>query len=68
MEWIRKQCEGRQQIEETVRHHIPFLEFSLLRETNMVIHGFTTRMGGVSEGIFSSMNLSFTRGDDPKRV
>lgn len=68
MEWIRKQCEGRQQIEETVRHHIPFLEFPLLRETNMVIHGFTTRMGGVSEGIFSSMNLSFTRGDDPKRV
>ena len=26
-------------------------------------HGFSTRLGGVSEGIFSSMNLSFTRGD-----
>ena len=34
----------------------------------MVVHGFTTREGGVSEGIFSSMNLSFTRGDDPARV
>lgn len=33
-----------------------------------VRHGFSTRLGGVSEGIFESMNLSFTRGDDPVRV
>ena len=31
-------------------------------------HGFSTRLGGVSEGIFASMNLSFTRGDDPAAV
>ncbi|MBQ8683053.1 MAG: peptidoglycan editing factor PgeF [Clostridia bacterium] len=31
-------------------------------------HGFSTRLGGVSEGIFQSMNLSFTRGDDPAAV
>lgn len=31
-------------------------------------HCFTTRLGGVSEGIFSTMNLSFTRGDDPEHV
>jgi YfiH family protein len=31
-------------------------------------HLITTRAGGVSEGIFSTMNLSFTRGDDPARV
>ena len=30
-----------------------------------VRHGFSTRLGGVSEGIYASMNLSFTRGDDP---
>lgn len=33
-----------------------------------VKHGFSTRIGGVSEGHFSSMNLSFNRGDDPKKV
>ena len=33
-----------------------------------VPHGFTTRRGGVSEGIFNSLNLSFSRGDDPACV
>ena len=33
-----------------------------------VRHGFSTRLGGVSEGIYASMNLSFTRGDDPACV
>lgn len=31
-------------------------------------HGFTTRLGGVSEGPFGSLNLSPATGDDPKRV
>lgn len=42
---------------------LPLLKFSLFEETGIVKHCFTTRMGGVSEGIFSSLNLSFTRGD-----
>ncbi len=33
-----------------------------------VRHGFSTRLGGVSRGVFSSMNLSFTRGDDEAAV
>lgn len=33
-----------------------------------VRHGFSTRLGGVSKGIYESMNLSFTRGDDPAAV
>ncbi len=33
-----------------------------------VRHGFSTRVGGVSTGIYASMNLSFTRGDDPQCV
>ena len=33
-----------------------------------VIHGFSTRFGGVSDGIWTSMNLGTTRGDDPDRV
>ena len=31
-------------------------------------HGFSTRVGGLSEGEIGSMNLSFTHEDDPKRV
>ena len=31
-------------------------------------HAFTTRLGGVSEGIFSSLNLGGSRGDDPAKV
>ncbi len=31
-------------------------------------HGFSTRNGGVSEGIFSSLNLGMNRGDDPENV
>ncbi len=46
----------------------PYLYFPLLEETGMVKHCFTTRQGGVSKGIFESLNLSFTRGDDPEAV
>ncbi|MCR5268837.1 MAG: peptidoglycan editing factor PgeF [Lachnospiraceae bacterium] len=31
-------------------------------------HGFSTRCGGVSEGIFATLNLGMTRGDDPEKV
>ena len=31
-------------------------------------HGFTTRLGGVSEGDIGTMNLSFTRGDKEENV
>jgi YfiH family protein len=31
-------------------------------------HGFTTRLGGVSEGPFHSLNLSPATGDDPEKV
>lgn len=44
------------------------LYYPLLAQTGMVKHCFTTRIGGVSEGIFSSMNLSFTRGDEASAV
>lgn len=33
-----------------------------------VPHGFTTRLGGMSSGIFSSLNLAPNRGDDPALV
>ncbi len=47
---------------------VVYLEFPKLHETNMVRHGFSTRIGGVSEGIFSSMNLGFARNDEKNYV
>ncbi len=46
----------------------PLLTFPALSDTGIVKHGFTTRLGGVSEGIFSTLNLSYTRGDEPEAV
>jgi YfiH family protein len=31
-------------------------------------HGFSTRTGGVSDGMFDSLNLGMNRGDEPARV
>ena len=47
---------------------LEYLTFPLLESTGIAKHLFTTRLGGVSRGAFSSMNLSFTRGDDKKAV
>ena len=41
-----------------------YLTFPGLTKTGCVRHLFTTRTGGTSSGIFESLNLSFTRGDD----
>ncbi|MBQ9155208.1 MAG: peptidoglycan editing factor PgeF [Eubacterium sp.] len=46
---------------------VVFLTFPKL-EAAGVRHGFSTRMGGVSSGHLSTMNLSFNRGDDPDKV
>ncbi len=31
-------------------------------------HAFSTRLGGVSEGVYESLNLGLNRGDEPERV
>lgn len=50
------------------KKNIPFIQFKNISATGMVRHGFSTRLGGVSKGIFSTMNLNFKRGDDPEDV
>lgn len=50
------------------RIRLPLFHFPNLEATGIVEHCFTTREGGVSEGIFSTLNLSFTRGDDSNAV
>lgn len=47
---------------------VEYLTFPLLEQSEMVRHLFSTRIGGVSEGIFESMNLSYSRGDKKEAV
>lgn len=49
-------------------YQLPLLHYPILDQTGIVEHCFTTRLGGISEGVCSSLNLSFSRGDDPKAV
>ena len=44
------------------------LESSLLSRMPGVRHGFFTRTGGVSEGVYASLNVGLGSGDDPGRV
>ena len=44
------------------------VKFEKLKKFKSITHGFSTKDGGVSTGIYKSMNLSFTRGDDKEAV
>ena len=64
--WKRKtEAEDMRLVE---KNGVPYFVFENLENTGLVRHGFSTRMGGVSEGFLGSMNLSFTRGDDLEKV
>lgn len=65
-EWNRKQQREQMMVKES--EGVPFLAFPALEEIPFIRHGFSTRLGGVSEGKFSTMNLTFTRGDNPDHV
>lgn len=50
---------------------VPFLYFPILKDIPFIKHGFSTRLGGVSAGIFSSMNLGNegpVSGDNPENI
>lgn len=59
-------------IEEVLKRNqceeVEYLTFPSLSSTGMVEHLFTTRLGGMSKGIFATMNMSFTRGDEKEAV
>ncbi len=46
----------------------PYITFPVLSNLDYIKHGFTTRLGGVSEGYYQSMNLSYSVGDEKERV
>lgn len=47
---------------------VPYLTYNSLSEINFINHAFSTRLGGVSVGEFTSMNMAFNRGDNPENV
>lgn len=48
--------------------NVPVIRYNILKPYKNVVHGFSTRDGGVSKEHLSSMNLSFSRGDDRENV
>lgn len=45
-----------------------YITFPSFDQTNLVNHCFSTKLGGVSKGIYESLNLGFGRGDDDENV
>lgn len=60
--------EAGMKIKQNKSGEVEYLTFPLLERTGMVRHLFSTRVGGVSKGIYSTMNLSYTRGDEKEDV
>ncbi len=55
-------------LEEKIVKGVPYLSYPMLENTGIVMHGFSTRLGGVSTGHCATMNISTTRGDDPDAI
>lgn len=51
-----------------MKQDVPVIRFDSLDRTGIVRHGFSTKKGGVSDGIYSTMNLGLNRGDDIENV
>lgn len=66
MEWKRKSVAEHLVVH--TREGVPFLSFPALEAFDEISHGFSTRLGGVSQGMFSTMNFTFTRGDDLEHI
>ena len=47
---------------------LPYLSFAIYENIPFIRHLFTTRAVGVIQGIYESLNLSFSRGDDAAAV
>lgn len=70
MEFIRKESGAGMQVchKEIKGEDFWYLTAPNLAAQAFITHLFTTRMGGVSSGELASLNLSYSRGDDPANV
>lgn len=55
-------------IVEREKDGVIYMAAEQLEQIDGLAHGFSTRLGGVSEGVFASLNLGLSRGDDPEKV
>ena len=67
MEIIWSLPEGQHMVPEK-KGDLIYLVYPGWKDQKEYVHGFSTRLGGVSQGMYSSMNLSFTRGDEEQAV
>lgn len=67
MEIKRKSCKN-PVMEQRIFKGIEYLSFPKLEESEVAVHLVSTRIGGASSGIYSSLNFSYKRGDDPACV
>lgn len=47
---------------------VVYLRFKIFEDLDYITQGFSTRLGGVSEGIYSSMNLTYSKDDNKNNV
>jgi YfiH family protein len=47
---------------------LSYYQFSLFQSIPGLIHGIFSRHGGISQGPYAELNLSFSVGDDPQKV
>ncbi len=52
----------------TQKDNLTFYTFPHIEATGLVVHGFTTRAGGVSNGPYAGLNTAFHVGDDADNV
>ena len=65
---IRWHEEGKPHMRIKENKGVTWLSYPAFEQFPDIVHAFSTRLGGVSQGIYSSMNLSFTRGDEDAAV
>lgn len=63
-----KRTGNRQTMEFREKNGVGYFVFPEIEKLGFVDHLFSTRLGGVSEGFYESMNLSYTRGDVKENV
>lgn len=68
MEQIVRAADRKPVICQKKEGEVEYLTFPLLSARPDITHAFSTRKGGVSEGVYATMSLSFTRGDDEEKV
>lgn len=67
-QWNIKRKSAGEKMKLWEKDSLVYLTFPALDAQGWLLHGFSTRLGGTSQGDLSSMNLSFGRGDDRERV